>query len=303
CQDLIHLSRRLEQTSDRISGIYALQRLAADSPRDAHTIISVLAAFVRGHDTCTPAAKGEAPPKPCTINDEADIAETASITPGADVFAAIDGAISLARDIVPPDPEGAYSWVSLRKVRFPSTVLGSRDWRGAQRTMVDLGDANLQGADLRGAQLAFVHLVDADLRRANLGYAELPRANLSNAKLNGADLTNAHLDDAQMSFATLTDAQLFNASLARADLRNVQLRNAKLTKADLRGAMLHKADLRGADLRIADLTRADLRDANLTGADLQGANLNGTILAGANLSGVKGLTDRNLEALLQRTAG
>ena len=43
----------------RLGGIYALQRLAADSPRDRSTVRNVLAAFVRHHDFC--AAEPPAP--------------------------------------------------------------------------------------------------------------------------------------------------------------------------------------------------------------------------------------------------
>ncbi|WP_250213609.1 hypothetical protein [Acrocarpospora catenulata] len=39
-------------TDVRIGAIYALQRIAVDSPRDRTTIRNVLAAFVRNHDLC-----------------------------------------------------------------------------------------------------------------------------------------------------------------------------------------------------------------------------------------------------------
>jgi hypothetical protein len=90
------------------------------------------------------------------------------------------------------------------------------------------------------------------------------------------DLGGAHLPDVRLSFA-----QLGHANLREADLTNANLTNAKLRAAYLIGAMLTKADLSGADL---------------SGADLSGADL-----SGAYLSGVRGITDEDLRALMDRT--
>jgi hypothetical protein len=46
----------------RLGGIYALQRLMKDSPRDQSTVIAVLCAFVR--DQTAPAVKPRKPPPP-----------------------------------------------------------------------------------------------------------------------------------------------------------------------------------------------------------------------------------------------
>src|SRR5215831_3332682 len=55
----------------RIGGIYALERVARDSPRDHPTIMEVLAAFIREHsrEQWPPAEHGAEPPKRSTRPD------------------------------------------------------------------------------------------------------------------------------------------------------------------------------------------------------------------------------------------
>jgi len=45
----------------RLGGIYALERMALDSPRDRSTVAEVLTAFVRGHAPWPPSRPGQPP--------------------------------------------------------------------------------------------------------------------------------------------------------------------------------------------------------------------------------------------------
>ncbi|MFC4585249.1 pentapeptide repeat-containing protein [Sphaerisporangium corydalis] len=149
----------------RLGGIYALERLAQDSPRDHQTIGDVLAAFIREHD-----------PKP-----EAAM----PATPATDIQAALT---VISRDRLDRD-----FGFDLKNIRIRGADLG-----GANLWGMKLNGADLVGADLGYANLRYVKLSGANLVGANLNRADLVSANLSGADLRGADLVGANLGGADL---------------------------------------------------------------------------------------------------------
>ncbi|MEV1174575.1 pentapeptide repeat-containing protein [Nonomuraea sp. NPDC049784] len=246
------------KTDARLGGVYALERLAKDSPRDHSTIYDVLAAFVREHD---PAPKAALPMEPAT-----------------DVQAALT---VIGRRDTTQDRREKGSLLSLKAIRVKGATLP-----GADLARADLTDANLSRADLN----------HANLNRADLPRAKLASARLDRAKLTGTSLNRAVLTDAFLVFADLTGADLLGADLTGADLRFADLTGNDLSSTTLAGARLKGANLTDADLSqvrsltraeldVANLTRANLDGAKLTDADLGGANLTDAYLRGANLAG------------------
>ena len=211
----------------RIGGIYALERIARDSPRDHPTVMEVLTAFIREHSW-------EPWPLPRTEEEEdADLVE-----------------------FTRPDVQAALTVVGRRDARHD---IGFIDLIRADLTRADLTGAHLNGADLRWADLTGAHLNGADLSGANLTEAGLlgadfTSAHLDAAKLFGADLTRAHLSEAILSSANLTGANLTEAGLLGADLTGAGLTGANLTSAALLSAIVTGAILDGAILDGADLT-------------------------------------------------
>ncbi|MBB5938221.1 pentapeptide repeat-containing protein [Streptomyces zagrosensis] len=217
----------------RLGGIYALQRIMEDSPRDQPSIVNVLSTYIRNHAKKPKQAAGAA-------NQE----------PASDVQAALTALDS--RDRAHDGTEN---------VNLTHAYLAGAHLEGA-----DLTDAKLAGADLTDANLNFADLTNANLEGAHLTRAYLADANLTDANLEGAHLTETNLSEASLTAASLTDANLTDANLDFADLAG-----AYLPGANLEGAYLEGADLTDADLPGADLTDADLTDADLTGTDLTGA--------------------------------
>jgi len=122
---------------------------------------------------------------------------------------------------------------------------------------------NLRDADLNGAYLCMADLRGADLRMADLSDADLSGALLSNTNLSEADLWRAKLEGVDLEGAILNRANLCEAFLYGALLHNTNLREAFLREANL-----HWADLRGADLRGAKMEHAILDEAKLAGATM-----------------------------------
>jgi hypothetical protein len=114
-----------------------------------------------------------------------------------------------------------------------------------------------------------------------------PIVNIANANLNGAVFSNADLTGVALFQLALNNAQFVNSQMAKADLSGSALFEAEMTGANLSGADLENSEPIGADLAGADLAGADLAGADLTGADLTGADLTGADLAGARYNSKK----------------
>ncbi|WP_412077756.1 pentapeptide repeat-containing protein [Streptomyces xanthophaeus] len=246
-----------ESLDVRFGGIYALERIMQDSPRDQARIISVLSAYVRTHTPVPP--DGFLKMKPDEVPPP----------PDADVIAVTE--VLAAR---PPGQDGAAE-INWQGADLRGLILQSRygttsaDAPPVPRYL-PFGFANLVEADLRHAVFSGVDLHDAWCAGVNLAHAELFDVNLKDAQMPWADLTGVSLQGTSLRGADLYEAILVGVDLIRADLKD-----ADLSDADLSGADLYEANLRGANLGGADLRRANLTGADLTGADLTAALLDG----------------------------
>ncbi|MBI4197972.1 MAG: pentapeptide repeat-containing protein [Chloroflexi bacterium] len=219
----------------RLGGIYALERIAFDSPRDHWTIMEVLTAFVRENAPW----KGDAQPAAVPTSP-------ADARPRTDIQAILT--------VLGRRPEKAH-----KEERKNNLTL---DLRATDLRWAALRDAHLEGANLSVAHLEGASLQHAHLERADLWEARLERAYLTNTCLQGAHLEQAHLDEAFLHGAHLEGAKLRDAHLERAYLINTCLQGAQLVQAHLRGAYFRETHLEGAVLYAATgLTREQLASA------------------------------------------
>ena len=144
----------------RLGGIYALNRISKEWPKDYWPIADVLTAYVRHNAPWNPASTKGHESKPTT-----DIQAILTV---------------LGRDT----PPGGFS--ERQKLDLRNT-----DLRGAE-----FWDARLQWTDFWGAHLDMAKLWSADLSHAKLDHAHLTGANLRNANLTDASLNGADLKDA-----------------------------------------------------------------------------------------------------------
>ena len=211
----------------RLGGIYALERIARDSPKDHPTVMEVLTAFIREHSR-------EPWPLPGPDEEDADLVE-----------------------LTRPDVQAALTVVGRRDIRRDarSIDLVGANLVGASLLAAQLGGADLKYARLTRADLNFAYLREAFLTGADLTGADIAMADLAAARVTGVSLTGALLSETDLTGADLTDAHLAGACLPMAHLAG-----ARLLNADFTGAYLGGADL----TETKDLTTAHLTDANLT---------------------------------------
>jgi uncharacterized protein YjbI with pentapeptide repeats len=259
----------------RLGGIYALERIANDSPDDRATIAEVLTAFVRGHAPWPPTLSGQ-------YVASAQIDQVPELQVRApDVQAALT---VLVRRQPSPQPS--------QRLDLHATDLRKALLDGAQLQGVNLADATLQGVrldgvNLRDADLAGTNFQGASMHRAQLQRARLHGAQLQRVYLAGANFQRADLGSAQLQQAVLWGANLQDAHLAGVQLQHALLLYAQLQGANLSGAQLQEAHLPGAQLQAAILLGAQLQAAILHGAQLQGASLDDANLQDADLDNAK----------------
>jgi hypothetical protein len=211
-----------------LGGIYALERIASDSPRDRSTIAEVLTAFVRGHAPWPPTQPGQ-PPEDLAVEDIAPLQRWA------------------------PDVQAAL------------TVLGRRE--EAPGPSLDLRNTDLRGAYLHKAQLSFAILEGARLQGATLSYAQLDSARLEDAYLQGANLYQTQLLKAHLDHAQLQKTHLLATKLQYATLYETQLQEAILEHVDLRHAGLYHTQMQGATLLNTRLDPAGITESGWQGAE------------------------------------
>ncbi|WP_241671697.1 pentapeptide repeat-containing protein [Streptomyces sp. IB2014 016-6] len=179
----------------RLGGIYALQRIMQDSPRDHRTISNVLAAYVRTH-AVKPPRKGQG-------------------APAADIYAALTvlGTRNAKRD-------GKDFQLDLRNTQLPDYELMN----------ADLSRAMLSGTDLTGAWLTGVDLSYAIMLETDFTGAKFNASDLTGAILTGSDFTGTTFMDVDMNATNLNDVDLTGADLS--DVSNLTRDQIEFARTD-----------------------------------------------------------------------
>ena len=168
-----------DKSEVRLGGIYALARIAADSPRDHWSVMQVFCTYIRTKAT---GPAGSVPVEVATI------------------------LTLLGRRRV--DYELDDETLDLRGTNLSGLNLNGSQFDG---TLFD-------GAALENTQFMDAHLRGASFRGADLQGAYLRRADLTHADLTGADVRAATFRDAALVHANLFGARMEGASLIGCNL-------------------------------------------------------------------------------------
>ncbi|GBE74621.1 hypothetical protein myaer87_18480 [Microcystis aeruginosa NIES-87] len=204
-----------------IGGIYSLERIAKDSPKDQWTIMEVLTSYIRKNS-----------PIPSNIEQLKPEERQKVLEKLPSVSIPVQAALTvIGRRKVENDQAGDNLAETTDSNKIKILDLSRTNLREANLILANLNEANLNGANLNRA-----NLIGANLNRANLNGANLKGANLWVAYLNGANLNGANLKGANLKGAELIGANLYGANLYRANLYRANLNGAYLKGANLYGA-------------------------------------------------------------------
>ncbi|MER6135107.1 pentapeptide repeat-containing protein [Streptomyces sp. NPDC001815] len=173
-----------DSPTQRLGGIYALERIMRDSEKDHQTIVEVLAAFIRHrapsrNEYRPPVSEDEPAPKPA---DD------------------VQAALTVLR-------RRPARWEAFR-IDLRHACLAGADLSGSSLERPNWTGTLFQDADLSHALLNSAFLRGAQFQRAILHWTQLRSVKMSSAQLQGADLAHANLENAEIGQADLTGTKL-----------------------------------------------------------------------------------------------
>ena len=196
-----------DDQSVQIGGIYGLERIARDSPKDHGAIMEILCAFVR--------EKAKNPPPLDDKNSETMRQENSCQPPPK--MSVVVALRVLGRRKHENDPENFHLDLRDTWLKKWEILEGEGNFAKAIFNQCRLDDTVLDGANFEGAWFLDAYLPNSKIRCANLRQAVfiksvLNRSNLSGSDLYGADLTGAYLNDACLDGSgNLTQDQINSA--------------------------------------------------------------------------------------------
>ena len=175
----------------RLGGIYALERIAKDSPPDSGPIMEVLTAYVRLNA-----------PAPNNLgSDQSGINSQSNPKPTSDIQAILTVIGRRTKD----QRESTVFRLDLSRTDLRGAMIAKdAHFEEVIFTLSRMEGAILEGVHLQGASLAGVILEEATLTRAHLEKADLSMSKLGNAFFNDAHLEGAILTGVK----GLTQAQI-----------------------------------------------------------------------------------------------
>jgi hypothetical protein len=232
----------------RLGAVYALERIAFDSPRDHWPIMEVLTAYVRQNV-----------PAPTQIEQGTEAEnkkpeKKVAKEPGTEIQAILTVL-------------GRRKRGHRREGKNRSLDLSYTDLEGARFVGAHLVATNFEGAHLDNAKFDRAHLDGALFVLAHLDWVWFPGAHLNGAKFVGAHLVATNFEGARLDRAQFNSTTLTNLYFRNAHLTNAYFSNATITGTSFFGANLLGADFLGADFRDA-LGLAVERFANAKGVEL-----------------------------------
>lgn len=193
-----------DNETERLGGIYALERIMKDSEKDHWTVVEVLASFVRNR---------------CERQDDTHIVE-------------VDGEHGTLTVSNPPTRDGVVAFEVL--CRRPDRPEAHR---------VDLRNVTLHEVHIEGGRLQDFDLSEADLRKATFIDCNLKSARLNRAVLEEATLATCNLSRVAFDGASLAGARFHNVSLEKTSLRSAHMDGTRIDEASMKQADLSEAEI------------------------------------------------------------
>jgi uncharacterized protein YjbI with pentapeptide repeats len=275
----------------RIGGLFELERIAKDSPRDASTTKQVIYAYL--HDkfsnvqNLSPDSISPRPTAPETTN-ETNVPQQKS------------NGLAIAKFNTPIEVQTILNIIQ--------NLLGESE-------RLDLRHLDLSGKSLANGKYALANFQNTNISNSNLFASDFTSADFRSASLRGASTDISEHVELGKSIVGLvvpeklrtifSNATFFEADLSEADLslgkfvgtklRSCKLNKTILYKTDLTDADLFRAEANQLDLRQADLTRTNFANAQLRGAVFGSTKFQSTVFSGADLTDAVGISLEDLK--------
>lgn len=221
-----------DKESQKLMGIYNIEKLGFDSERDKELLTELLIEFLNKFS-------GKDKDMLIDVEDENFIKKIRVDNLYVYNLATVK---SLSR---------------LNKKYNLSLNLSSSEFSGYDLNGIDLSQAILRSSNFIKTDLNSSNLKEADISRANLRYSDFFNSNLENSNLSHSNLKNSNFVG-----ANLKGANLYNANIAGANFEVANLESANLIEADLSDTNISGANLKSANLTSAkNLTKEQIESA------------------------------------------
>ncbi|MFE4540843.1 pentapeptide repeat-containing protein [Streptomyces scopuliridis] len=247
-----------DQLAVRLGGIYALERITLESPKDQGIIMNVLAGFLRENSKApkmpsrgssslrTPEARTAMPQSPHTVPTDIEAA-----------------ALVLGRRNVANDPPGF------------ELNLTSVDLRGAQLEGVNFSKAWVMGADFSGARLTGANFSHAKLKPGEVDeltdWTSRGSVNFKGAVLDEVNFSGSLLRGAIFAETWFPGAKLNNADFGLSDFRNSVVAQSDFSGSNVAGSDFSVARMNSAVVEGSDFTASTVKEAELSDVDFRRA--------------------------------
>jgi len=171
----------------RIGGIYSLEKIAQDAPKNESIITEVLISYIHSQSPLL------------GVTQEKDWKKMKKIDLDIQAVLKVIKRRNLKLEVNP--------YLDLSNTNLKGANLEDADLEKANFEAVNLEEANLQRINLKNANLRGTHLTGANLTGANLYRTNLEKANLTGANLEGANLGGAYLGGANIEGAYFVKVQ------------------------------------------------------------------------------------------------
>jgi uncharacterized protein YjbI with pentapeptide repeats len=248
-----------EDIAVRVGALYALERLARDSPKDYRTVMELLLTVVREHAPL---------PRPADVSPS-DRRHDRQLVQAA---MTIIGRRTLDTDETRPYPHWRLSGTDLTDLWLSRGNYAGFTFMGADLSGSVLIATKLSGASFEGAVMQSVQLNDASLDRADFMNADLTCSSMQNVDASGSRFYGTRMIGASLSgklagakfnYADLTSGSLFG-DVGGARFERLIFQGAWVTATNWEKASVYELVGRPFEGRMAPATKGYLAARGIT---------------------------------------
>jgi uncharacterized protein YjbI with pentapeptide repeats len=215
-----------EKLEVRLGGLFALERVAKDSPKDHPAIMEVLSAYVR--------EKSKAQKEKYTKeqieqkkSDETIENSFSLVSPDTDIRIAIN--LINRRNFSNDPADFKFDFI---EANFRHTLLNNAKFTETNFSLADLLYTDFTSSNLSKCGFSFANLKFTNFSKANLTEAVFQFTKISGANFDNANLTKASFFNSEFKATNFLNTNLTNVSFKNIDIRDVRnLTYNQLSKA------------------------------------------------------------------------